>query len=67
LVVDPFQRTMLRPFFPGAREAVNVAPKANAKTTTTAVRSAARSEALRARAWPRSTRGRRCSRSLECS
>jgi type IV secretory pathway protease TraF len=35
-VVERFQRTMLEPFFAGARESVIVLPKANAKTTAVA-------------------------------
>ena len=35
-VVEPFQRTMLEPYFRGARETVTLVPKGNAKTTTTA-------------------------------
>jgi hypothetical protein len=34
-VVQPFQRTMLEPFFAGARESVIVIPKGNGKTTAT--------------------------------
>jgi hypothetical protein len=35
-VVEPFQRTMLAPYFRGVRESLSILPKANSKTTTTA-------------------------------